>query len=206
MRRAKADPDLSQKLSKGLSYLNADEMEEMQQALAMAIYAHMLTSNHGGGYEAVKVLFPCQTRLIVCAVSGDTGRMKLDRSVPSCEVFAHESSALFVRIYSRGMCGGLRGVGGGHGWWLFLAYKAGASASFGQALAAHFDVSGWRISDPPLHLPSPVTTVRVCAGAVDWLSTPLRDVYRPFRLTHISLCLETGGFSLWLDRRALTHV
>eukprot|EP00752_Nemacystus_decipiens_P005990 g5409.t1 len=54
VRRAKADPDLSEKLSKGLSYLNADEMEEMQQALAMAIYAHSLTANHGGGYEAVK--------------------------------------------------------------------------------------------------------------------------------------------------------
>lgn len=55
MRRAKADPDLSQKLSNGLSYLNADEMEEMQQALAMAIYAHSLTANRGGGYKAVKV-------------------------------------------------------------------------------------------------------------------------------------------------------
>lgn len=55
VRRAKADPDLSEKLSNGLSYLNADEMEEMQQALAMAIYAHSLTANHGGGYEAVKV-------------------------------------------------------------------------------------------------------------------------------------------------------
>lgn len=55
MRRAKADPNLSQKLSIGLSYLNADEMEEMEQALAMAIYAHSLTSNRGGGHEAVKV-------------------------------------------------------------------------------------------------------------------------------------------------------
>lgn len=55
MRRAKADPDLSQKLSSGLAYLNADEMAEMQQALAMAIYAHSLNSNHGGGYDAVKV-------------------------------------------------------------------------------------------------------------------------------------------------------
>lgn len=56
MRRAKADPDLSEKLSRGLSYLNADEMEEMHQALAMAIYAHTLNSGHGAdGYEAVKV-------------------------------------------------------------------------------------------------------------------------------------------------------
>lgn len=55
VRRAKTDPDLSQKLSQGLSYLNADEMEEIQQALAMAIYAHSLTSSHGGGYKAVKV-------------------------------------------------------------------------------------------------------------------------------------------------------
>lgn len=55
VRRAKADPDLSQKLANGLSYLNADEMDEMQQALAMAIYAHSLNSKHGGGYDAVKV-------------------------------------------------------------------------------------------------------------------------------------------------------
>lgn len=56
MRRAKADPNLFQKLSNGLSYLNADEMEEVQQALAMAIYAHSLNSKHGGGgYEVVKV-------------------------------------------------------------------------------------------------------------------------------------------------------
>eukprot|EP00903_Cladosiphon_okamuranus_P020680 g18989.t1 len=54
VRRAKADPDLSKKLSNGLWYLNSDEMEEMQQALAMAIYAHSLTANHGGGYDAVK--------------------------------------------------------------------------------------------------------------------------------------------------------
>lgn len=55
MRRAKADPDLSEKLSNSLAYLNADEMAEMQQALAMAIYAHSLNSKHGGGYDAVKV-------------------------------------------------------------------------------------------------------------------------------------------------------
>lgn len=76
MRRAKADPDLSRKLSNGLSYLNADEMEEMQQALAMAIYAHSLTANHGGGYEAVKVrahavlyyyFVVCMVRNVMCA-------------------------------------------------------------------------------------------------------------------------------------------
>lgn len=56
MRRSKADPDLSQKLSHGLSYLNADEMEEVQQALAMSIYAHSVNSKRAGsGYKAVKV-------------------------------------------------------------------------------------------------------------------------------------------------------
>ncbi|CAM9308071.1 unnamed protein product [Scytosiphon promiscuus] len=49
VRRAKSDPDLSEKLSNGLVYLNADEMEEVQQALAMSIYAHSLNSKHGGG-------------------------------------------------------------------------------------------------------------------------------------------------------------
>lgn len=62
MRRAKADPDLSRKLSNGLSYLNADEMEEMQQALAMAIYAHSLSADRGGGYEAVKVRSNAKTK------------------------------------------------------------------------------------------------------------------------------------------------
>lgn len=39
----------------GLSYLNADEMAEVSQALAISIYAHSLNSNHGEGYQAVKV-------------------------------------------------------------------------------------------------------------------------------------------------------
>lgn len=57
VRRSKADPDLSQKLSDGLSYLNADEMEEVQQALAMSIYAHSVNYKRGGsGYKAVKVI------------------------------------------------------------------------------------------------------------------------------------------------------
>lgn len=59
VRRAKAAPDLSDKLAAGLAYLNADEIEEVQQALAMAIYAHSLNSKNGGGYEAVKVRLAC---------------------------------------------------------------------------------------------------------------------------------------------------
>lgn len=59
VRRAKADPDLSNKLADGLSYLNADEAEEMQQALAMAIYAQSLNSQGEGGYESVKVRCCC---------------------------------------------------------------------------------------------------------------------------------------------------
>lgn len=54
VRRAKRVPDLSEMLTAGLAYLNADEAEEMQQALAMAIYAHSLNAKTGG-YEAVKV-------------------------------------------------------------------------------------------------------------------------------------------------------
>lgn len=60
MRRAKPAPDLSEKLAAGLSYLNADEAEEMQQALAMAIYAHSLNSEtETGSYDAVKVSVAC---------------------------------------------------------------------------------------------------------------------------------------------------
>ncbi|CAB1104246.1 unnamed protein product [Ectocarpus sp. CCAP 1310/34] len=66
VRRSKADPDLSQKLSDGLSYLNADEMEEVQQALAMSIYAHSVNSRRAGsGYKAVK------TGVEACLILGE---------------------------------------------------------------------------------------------------------------------------------------
>ena len=74
MRRAKAAPDLSQMLADGLFYLNADEMDEIRQALAMSVYAHSLNSKHGGGYEAVKVQHSSRLRekfvdcIVVCDV------------------------------------------------------------------------------------------------------------------------------------------
>lgn len=71
VRRAKSDPDLSEKLSNGLVYLNADEMEEVQQALAMSIYAHSLNSKHGRGrYGAVEVRACVRACLLLHDVSG----------------------------------------------------------------------------------------------------------------------------------------
>ncbi|CAM9500512.1 unnamed protein product [Sphacelaria rigidula] len=66
VRRAKPAPDLSEKLALGLSYLNADEAEEIQQALAMAMYAHSLKAE-AGSFEGVKA------GVETCLILGELG-------------------------------------------------------------------------------------------------------------------------------------
>lgn len=55
VRRAEQVPDLSDMLSTGLRYLNADEAQEVQQALAVATYAHSLNAHGPRCYEQLKV-------------------------------------------------------------------------------------------------------------------------------------------------------
>lgn len=73
----------------GLSYLNADEMAEVGQALAISIYAHSLNSNHGEGYQAVKVgiIGDCLVDLLCCrpwsVLVGPHGPVRFDSLIRS---------------------------------------------------------------------------------------------------------------------------